>query len=211
MTRNTEEVFQGSCYIFATTRNQTQRVLFETAPAVCQLLLLSICLSSSNLPFLSPKNRVCCAGFDHWREVLSLYSTRQVRFAVPPSVTVIFCTRGYWPLTPATWHTGERSVWEEEDVSGGRRRGRYKGRQSETHVWFDCCICEDPSLIKILDGFIYCIDVCVVIWYLLSSHGHKDFAKITKPLFRSTTESRHTAWQKQEVWFQSLENAQRPN
>ena len=46
-------------------------------------------------PFLSPKKRVCCAGFDHWREVLSLYSTRQVMFTVPPCVTVMFCTRGY--------------------------------------------------------------------------------------------------------------------
>jgi hypothetical protein len=27
--------------------------------------------------------------------VLSLYSTRQVMFTVPPCVTVMFCTRGY--------------------------------------------------------------------------------------------------------------------
>lgn len=86
-----------------------------------RLHLLCCCrcyfLPMSNSPFLSPKKRVCCAGFDHWREVLSLYSTRQVRFAVPPSVTVIFWTRGYWPLMPATWHIGERIMWGDEDES----------------------------------------------------------------------------------------------
>lgn len=58
-----------------------------TAAAACHM--------DSHSPFVAPKKSVCCAGFDHWREVLSLYSTRQVRFAVPPSVTVRFWTRGY--------------------------------------------------------------------------------------------------------------------
>lgn len=52
------------------------------------------------LPFLSPKNRVCCAGFDHWREVLSLKSTRQVILADAPSTTVTFWVMGNWPWLP---------------------------------------------------------------------------------------------------------------
>lgn len=76
----------------------------------CVRLHLQFWLLMINSPFLFPKKRVCCAGLDHWREVLSLYSTRQVMFAVPPSVTVTFWTRGYWPLLPATRHTRGRGV-----------------------------------------------------------------------------------------------------
>lgn len=82
----------------------------------------------SNSPFLSPKKRVCCAGFDHWREVLSLNSTRQVRFAIPPSVTVTFWTRGYCPLIPAKRHKRETCKrrcgcirWGTEKAAGADR------------------------------------------------------------------------------------------
>lgn len=83
---------------------------------------------SINSPFLFPKKRVCCAGFDHWREVLSLNSTLQVRFAVPPSVTVTFWTRGYCPLVPAKWHKRETCKrgcgcirWGTEKAAGADR------------------------------------------------------------------------------------------
>lgn len=75
------------CFLtFSTPIIPTQGLFYKTASVVQQLLSVNI----QNSPFLSPKKRVCCAGFDHWREVLSLYSTRQVMFAVPPSVTVTF-------------------------------------------------------------------------------------------------------------------------
>lgn len=90
---------------------------------------------SINSPFLSPKKRVCCAGFDHWREVLSLNSTRQVRFAVPPSVTVTFWTRGYWPLIAAKRHKRETCKRRCGCIRWGDRES-CRGRQSQTDGTF---------------------------------------------------------------------------
>lgn len=116
--KNKKILFLCVLWHFSGATNPTQGIFCKTASAAAAAVCQSVC----NSPFLSPKKRVCCAGFDHWREVLSLYSTRQVRFAVPPSVTVIFWTRGYWPLMPATWHMRRKRVREDEDVSGGRER-----------------------------------------------------------------------------------------
>lgn len=43
-------------------------IISETIPSEDRIRLLA----EEHSPFVSPKNRVCCAGFDHWREVLSL-------------------------------------------------------------------------------------------------------------------------------------------
>lgn len=72
--------------------------------------------SGKGLPFLSSKYSVCWAGFDHWREVLSLWSTLQVKFAVPPSTTVTFCVSGNCPWLPE----------EGREERGGMEKGREK-------------------------------------------------------------------------------------
>lgn len=126
--------------------NLTWTVLCKTAFVVWLLLLLLLLSVMSNSPFLSPKKRVCCAGFDHWREVLSLYSTRQVRFAVPPSVTVIFWTRGYWPLMPATWHIGQIIRWGDEDEE--RERVKNTKLDKVRHMFYKSFICKSALLIN---------------------------------------------------------------
>lgn len=93
-------------------------------------LLLPACHMDSRSPFVAPKKSVCCAGFDHWREVLSLYSTRQVRFAVPPSVTVRFWTRGYWPLAPGKRET-QGEVWGNEDETQVGKRVKQADSKSD--------------------------------------------------------------------------------
>lgn len=76
------------------------RITIRVKSLVTKIPAVLISLGQAHSPFLSPKKRVCCAGFDHWREVLSLWSTRQVRLAVPPSVTVTFWTIGNWLWAP---------------------------------------------------------------------------------------------------------------
>lgn len=73
--------------------------------------------SGNNLPFLSSKYSVCWAGFDHWREVLSFWSTLQVKFAVPPSTTVTFCVSGNCPWLP------------EEGGKGCRKEGNKRKKK----------------------------------------------------------------------------------
>lgn len=119
-----------SCFVPVTSTHEKERIILSVYLPTQAYIRMgnTLCLSCGcqcvlcvlNSPFLSPKKRVCCAGFDHWREVLSLYSTRQVRFAVPPCVTVTFWTRGYWPLIPATWHN------KKEEMKMNRERERQK-------------------------------------------------------------------------------------
>lgn len=79
-------------------------------------------MSSGNLPFLSSKYSVCWAGFDHWREVLSFWSTLQVKFAVPPSTTVTFCVSGNCPWLP-------EEGWEGREGEGKREREKKKKKK----------------------------------------------------------------------------------